>query len=66
MTIEVQYYCPTCKVLFYVLHNSEKHNDNCWFCGDEVTQTGHTSSVEGDFVVVYQDGVEVSRRPKNS
>lgn len=64
MTVEVQYYCPNCDNKFVVYHRNELRNTHCCYCKTEVTQTGRISKLEGEEIVVYQDGVEIERLPK--
>lgn len=61
---EVEYWCETCEHAFVVYHNNEQRNSHCWWCEGPVELTGVVNKVEGDEVVTYKDGVQVSRRPK--
>ena len=63
-TVEVQYWCPTCQINFYVYHTSDLRNTHCCYCGTEVKLTGQVSKLEGEEIVTYQDGKEVERREK--
>jgi uncharacterized Zn finger protein (UPF0148 family) len=56
---ETEYFCPKCKLNFVVYR--EPGTQYCAWCGTLTKETGQVSKLEGDFVVVYKDNVEISR-----
>lgn len=57
----VHYRCPHCKYDFVVFHEGKTRNTHCNFCRREVEQTGVVEKLEGDYVVVYENNVEIDR-----
>ena len=60
-SIEVEYFCAECNINFVVFHQSEQRNTHCCWCSKPVVLTGQIKKLEGDFVVVYKDGIEIER-----
>lgn len=61
---EVQYFCPCCDTEFVVYHRTEERNESCYYCGTEVSLTGYTAKIDGEFIVRYLNGEEVGREPR--
>lgn len=61
--ILVEYACYANCGTFGVLHRGDHRNSACCWCGQPVTLTGKITKLEDGVVVVYQDGIEIERRP---
>jgi DNA-directed RNA polymerase subunit RPC12/RpoP len=62
--IEREYKCEKCGKGTVIHSDLTSRNKYCCYCGKPVTETGKTTELEGDFVVMKQDGVEFRRFPK--
>jgi len=62
--IEVEYYCPGCDKKYGIHHSDDRRDGYCAWCGNKVELTGHIECLEGDSIVAYDHGKEVSRRPR--
>ncbi len=64
MSIEVEYHCKNCNIPFVVYHTDDNRNKHCVWCKGEITVTGIVRRIEGEDIVKYKDGIEISRKKK--
>lgn len=65
--IEREYLCDPCVVPFVVHHTDPVSRQAvCAYCGGTPKETGKVRTIEGDFIVCYEHGKEVSRKPRPS